>query len=1236
MSEVFNFDFDKLQKQGISKEATLNFLKTKTENNFNFDELENTFKSNGYTQEQITNAMYHSLQEASKSGDLWLRPLPKDDVTSGNHSADFVDSATTADNTQNNTTSSGLRSTQSNLTQNHSMILQSENPQADTQDSKILQDSQATQETTSSGSIVEIESGLYEPSARSLLNINDEARGEVIADYSPQDNADSKGFFEGILEGIGYETDNVKAINAEADRLLRESVANGKELKDLSGTEKRRLYELYNDNKGFFDFDSMEASLQKEYNRLKEKQNIAQIKDPKDLTQEQREIIAQDLGAIQNTWNYLFVDEKDTLKEWQDNYKAQSEILPQTQKAIAFLDNIHKHKSISNIIESAYKGEMNKEAFEDYLNEVEAIATTAGFDEIGYNKKGELYFYKGENAYKVNQGFFDNFTNILSANAGSISGGISGAIAGAKLGKTPQTAMAGAILGGGAGAFLGGGADVLITNAYLNRENNLDELIRHATEEGAMSIVGDVAIAGIVKYGGKALNKAKDMPLGKLIDYTPILGFAKRAVDGNASSAQKLIDKTYTQEQMLSLKEAGESFGANLSFNGEKGKNPFKSTFGEDSSFAKSYDFLQNALSLPTQRARQQEFIQAIRADESGQLLAFLSEASAQSPKAYDNMRSILNATSFQVKKQLDNLNLNKGDIKAVFDELESGTKQSYDEAINKIIGGIYNDSYKVNLNELKREVGKPIQQDLESVESAILFEKGRENPKTNKGFGAKHILKHTKDTNAQGYITDLELVNLGKSIREYLAKHKEPFIDTNGARLYEWENKEGVRFRAVVGDIGKDPSTTEGAKALLPNERIITFYSDRNLKDKMQFKNPELEKQLPTKSNLEKDLTQQEIKETIDKWDLSKPSANDKLIVSKVEQDELELLKKYFDFKGNYAVVREIDAEHLAHALNRHSDEFIETSRNQIPITKDEILDYQSIIKTHDTREVSGNNITYKKQINGHYVAVEEVLTGKNKLRFVTMWKSKGNITTAPTPSSKGYDLDRTLSGSYDKIDSTTNKIFNQGEIKFDNAQSFLEKIPADIAPSTFTKQEIEKLLTQFDNIENLTQHLNTRADSQARQELFHLLESTKNNPNIHYTKDSKDKYLKRFKDNDEHDPYFYLLITKDKDKTFITHLKTRDLNYLEKEILNAESIIKGADIIGDFRQQAGSAKHKSPTSTADSTTNKIFNQGDIKFDSLENFTHFAKLSGFENLPQEKLQSAHKYILQNLHKLEC
>lgn len=80
-----------------------------------------------------------------------------------------------------------------------------------------------------------------------------------------------------------------------------------------------------------------------------------------------------------------------------------------------------------------------------------------------------------------------------------------------------------------------------------------------------------------------------------------------------------------------------------------------------------------------------------------------------------------------------------------------------------------------------------------------------------------------------------------------------------------------------------------------------------------------------------------------------------------------------------------------------------------------------------------------------------------------------------------------------------------------------------------------------------------------------------------------------------------------------------------------------------GDLADHLSKSKQKSDTSLTPlenvkehSTTNKVFNQGDIKFDSLEDFTHFARLSGFENIPQEKLQSAHKYILENLHKLEC
>lgn len=70
--------------------------------------------------------------------------------------------------------------------------------------------------------------------------------------------------------------------------------------------------------------------------------------------------------------------------------------------------------------------------------------------------------------------------------------------------------------------------------------------------------------------------------------------------------------------------------------------------------------------------------------------------------------------------------------------------------------------------------------------------------------------------------------------------EHKEPFIEKNGARIYEWENKQGVRFRVVVGNKIKPnrSSTTPVESEDLPllDDRIITFYSDRNFKQKMKF----------------------------------------------------------------------------------------------------------------------------------------------------------------------------------------------------------------------------------------------------------------------------------------------------------------------------------------------------------------------------------------------------------------
>ncbi|MBX7491225.1 hypothetical protein [Helicobacter turcicus] len=135
-----------------------------------------------------------------------------------------------------------------------------------------------------------------------------------------------------------------------------------------------------------------------------------------------------------------------------------------------------------------------------------------------------------------------------------------------------------------------------------------------------------------------------------------------------------------------------------------------------------------------------------------------------------------------------------------------------------------------------------PIKTDLEVIENAIIdyvvhYVKGWHNTKRDKGRGAEHIKLHL-EKGSEGEITIEELLNLGNSLREYLKVFKEPFDDGRGGKVYEWENDEGVRFR-----IATDKIKGEG---LIPplspsDEQIISFYSDRNLSQRMEFKNPKV-----------------------------------------------------------------------------------------------------------------------------------------------------------------------------------------------------------------------------------------------------------------------------------------------------------------------------------------------------------------------------------------------------------
>ncbi|MDE6885885.1 MAG: hypothetical protein K2P17_02420 [Helicobacteraceae bacterium] len=146
-------------------------------------------------------------------------------------------------------------------------------------------------------------------------------------------------------------------------------------------------------------------------------------------------------------------------------------------------------------------------------------------------------------------------------------------------------------------------------------------------------------------------------------------------------------------------------------------------------------------------------------------------------------------------------------------------------------------------------------------IDYVIHYVKGWHNVKRDKGRGAEHIKLHL-EPNSEGQITLEELLNIGNSIRKYLKIFKEPFDDGRGGKVYEWENNESVRFR-----IATDKIKGEGLiPPLSPYDGIIiTFYSDRNLKEKMKFKNPKVEsyyKKINTNKTL-KTKTSQKIIQT-------------------------------------------------------------------------------------------------------------------------------------------------------------------------------------------------------------------------------------------------------------------------------------------------------------------------------------------------------------------------------------
>ncbi|WP_407057797.1 DUF3519 domain-containing protein, partial [Helicobacter pylori] len=103
-------------------------------------------------------------------------------------------------------------------------------------------------------------------------------------------------------------------------------------------------------------------------------------------------------------------------------------------------------------------------------------------------------------------------------------------------------------------------------------------------------------------------------------------------------------------------------------------------------------------------------------------------------------------------------------EIKSVFDHLEQGTKESYDKALNEIIGKLYDDSYKVNLRE--------------SVQDATNFTKFLNDLRSQGEIDpqAKSFLRQIEENvyNPNG-VTYEQLKNSRQLINAYLRNVKDP-----------------------------------------------------------------------------------------------------------------------------------------------------------------------------------------------------------------------------------------------------------------------------------------------------------------------------------------------------------------------------------------------------------------------------------------------------------------------------
>lgn len=215
---------------------------------------------------------------------------------------------------------------------------------------------------------------------------------------------------------------------------------------------------------------------------------------------------------------------KDYLNKAKEAYdKSPAKLLANSSlmELSSIVENEHDTGRLMNLLQSK---EVNQRQKQEYLSDFASVLKTnekfKNLNSLAYTQKGDLiaFFQEGDKevGYSINPSILSKLLYGIKSSINEIGMGVGGAIAGgiqgAKLGVRGGAlggvagAVSGSVIGGALGSGLGSLTDSQI-NAILTGYRNEDLGLKKATESMALSALGDLAIMGIAKVGGKIASK---------------------------------------------------------------------------------------------------------------------------------------------------------------------------------------------------------------------------------------------------------------------------------------------------------------------------------------------------------------------------------------------------------------------------------------------------------------------------------------------------------------------------------------------------------------------------------------------------------------------------------------------------------------------------------------------------------------------------------------------------------